>query len=434
MKKLIKTISLGVLVTLFSGCEGKNFNLPTFNLPSMSIPSLDLSNKRLDPNLPKVSKVNIRTSLSEVVLEWQPIKDKQISGYRILRINEQGKFVVIKTIPDPYVSHYTDENINQDKFNTYMVSTYTNDGRVSMGSRVKIARLSKNIAPVKEVSLISNLPNRIKIIWRFSDDYRVSSYLIRRADKNQNNWADLAIVNKRLSVEYMDHSVKPGIRYDYVVHAKTDNGILSSPSKLVSGASKPLPKPVIGVMATSNLPKKIEVIWKKTTLANFLHYKVYASDFEDGIYSYISKTRDTKFIDTFDLDGATRFYRITVVDSDGMESSKFIKATKGRTLGNLKAPIITAARIINNTIELKWTQTDSRTVSYTIYKKYWDGWQAKKDKIINFTGTTFIDPKIKPDTTYTYYVVGMDKNKIPSAKSRSVNLSVQGNVQQSSWF
>lgn len=449
MKKSIATISLGVLITLLSGCEGKQFNLPSLEMPDLSIPTFDINTKRTDRNLPRVQNVKIKSSLSQVALEWTPIRDRQIVGYRILRNDDKGGFQLIKVINDPYVAHYTDENLKQSLQNKYLISAYTNDGRVSLPSSIKIQKINKKIAPVPYVTAVSGLPNRIKILWRIHPDLRVNSYLIQRSDPSTKSWITLTTVDKRLSVEYIDSSVKPGIAYQYRIYAKTASNVFSQPSQIVTGSSKLLPAPVIGTMATTNLPKKIEIIWKETALPDKAYYKVYASDFADGLYSFIAKTKATHYTDRFDQDGATRFYRITVVDVDGLESSKQIKATKGRTLGYLKAPNITSAKIINNTVELRWTRTDARTDSYTIYKTYWDGWKAKKIKIVGFkaeksflqnltnsaqSDIVFIDDKINPNITYTYYVIGVDKNGITSEKSRSVNLSVENSDTKSSWF
>jgi len=435
MKKSIVTLLLGALLTSFSGCGSKGFSLPSMEMPDISIPSFDLSPKTTDRNLPRVQDVKVRNSLSQVALEWKPIRDRQIVGYRILRSDGKGSFQVIKIINDPYVAHYTDENKNQSVFNRYLVSAYTNDGRVSLPSPVTINKSHKKIAPVPFVTAVSGLPNRVKILWRIHPDLRVNSYLIQRRDQKSNNWNTLATVDKRLSVEYIDSSALPGITYQYRVVAQTVDGIYSLSSKEVMGAAKLLPAPITGIMATTNLAKKIEIIWKPSALKDAL-YQLYASDFEDGVYSFIAKTKATHYTDRFDTDGTVRFYRVTVVDADGLESSRQVKAAKGRTLGYLNAPNITSARVINNSVELQWTQTDPRTTSYTIYKKYWDSWRPRIIKTVGFTGTTYIDSKIKPNITYTYYIEGVDKSGIPSQPSRSVNLAVESQPQtdNNSWF
>ncbi len=434
MKKSIATILSSVLLLTFSGCEGKNFNLPTLDMPDLSIPAIDFSNKKLDKTLPRVKDLKIMSSLSQVALEWTPLRSSQIAGYRILRRDGQGGFKLIQVINDPYVSHYTDENLHQHIYNRYLVSAYTSDGRVSTPTGIDVPQTNKKIEALPFITAISDLPNRIKILWRVHPDLRVNGYIIQKADARSKQWENIATVEKRLSVEYIDGSVKPGLKYSYRVIAKTADGVFSKPSKVVVGHSKPLPAAITGLMATTNLAKRIEIIWKESDAPDKIGYRLYASDFADGLYSLIAKTKATHYTDRFDQDGATRFYRITVVDKDGLESPKQAKAIRGRTLGYLKAPNITEARIIDGTVELKWSQTDPRTVSYTIVKKYWDGWKAKKTKTVGFTGTTYLDPKIRPNITYTYYVIGVDRNGIVSEQSRAVNLKVESMPKKSSWF
>jgi len=105
------------------------------------------------------------------------------------------------------------------------------------------------------------------------------------------------------------------------------------------------------------------------------------------------------------------------------------------TLGPLVPPLITSAKVINNRVELKWRSRDTRSEAYNIYKSFWDGWKMKKIKIKGFKGTTFVDPKIQPDTTYTYYVRAVDSYGIESADSRIIKVEVKGvGTKKKSWF
>jgi fibronectin type 3 domain-containing protein len=435
MKNFIAIISSAVLIVSFSGCEGKNFGLGNISMPKMSVPSFDMSNKVLDRKLPTVQNLKIESSISEVALEWKPMRERHIAGYRIFRNNDDGGYSLIKTISDPYAAHYTDKNTNQHKYSRYMVSTYTEDGRVSLPKKISIQKMAKSIDPVPYIAAVSGLPNRVKVLWRIHPDHRVTGYVIQRLDLNTKTWVNIKEIDKRLSVEFIDTTVSPGTTYSYRILAKTEDGVYSRASSVATGKSKLLPPPIIGLMATTNFPKRVELIWKKSPQTDIHHYNIYASNFADSMFSLIAKTRSTSYIDKFDEDGAIRFYRVTAVDVDGLESSKGTKPVKGMTLGYLVPPVITSARIINNKVELKWENKDNRTASYTIYKSFWNGWKIKKIKIVGFNGTTFVDPKINPDTDYTYYVKAVDKNGIVSEKSRSINVQIEGKTKKSkSWF
>jgi len=435
MRHLIATLLLSGLILLFSGCEGKNFGFKKLNMPKLSIPSLNFSNLKLDPSLPTIKGLKIKSSLTEVALEWMPVRQPHVAGYRILRNDNKGGVSLIATIPDPYAAHYTDKNTQQQIYHTYLVSYYTDDGRVSKASSIRITKCVKPLMPVTYVTAVSGLPNRIKILWRIVPDHRVLGYLVERFDPNSKSWQKLARVDKRLSVEYIDRGVKPGLTYQYRVKAIGPDGVTSVASKVVTGKSKPLPPPVQGLMATTNLPKRIDLIWKASPIPDVDHYNVYASSFVDSLYRLIAKTRALSYSDKFDEDGAVRFYKVTVVDKDGLESTRAIKPVRGVTLGPLVPPLITSAKVINNRVELKWKSRDTRSEAYNIYKSFWDGWKMKKIKIKGFKGTTFVDPKIQPDTTYTYYVRAVDSYGIESGDSRIIKVEVKGvGTKKKSWF
>jgi len=429
MRRLIVIISSVVLISLFSGCGSKELNLPKFSLPV-----LDMSNLKLDKNMPTVGNLKIKSSLSEVALEWSPIRSKHIAGYRIFRNNQNGGFDLIKTIPDPYAAHYTDVNTNQRLLNRYKVSVYSDDGRVSVAKEIAIKKLAKPLAPLSYVNAVSGLPNRVKILWRVDPDERVAGYLIYRLEPQTKTWARLAKVDKRLSVEFIDRNVKPGVIYNYKVYAFDENGITSRASKVVSGSPKMLPATVTKVMATTNKARRIEIIWNPSPIADLDHYNIYASNFIDSLYSKIAQTRSTHFVDRFDEDGKIRFYSITAVDKDGLESLRS-KPVKGMTLPPLLPPKITSAKVINNSVELRWEDRDKKAVKYNIYKSYWDGWRVKKVKISGFKAKTFLDPKIEANRKYTYYVTAVDKHGIESIKSRSIEVQVEGlSSKKKSWF
>jgi len=188
--------------------------------------------------LPTVKGLKIKSSLSEVALEWQPIRKAHIAGYRILRNNDEGGFSLIATIPDRYASHYTDKNTKQYKYNTYMVSVYTDDGRVSRAAKIRISKLPKPLTPVAYVAAVSGLPNRIKILWRIDPDKRVVGYVIQRYDPISKVWQNLTYVDKRLSVEYIDTTVRPGVKYRYRVIAKGEGGVHPAPPEFLKGLEK----------------------------------------------------------------------------------------------------------------------------------------------------------------------------------------------------
>jgi len=420
MKRYLPILLLTILVSLFSGCSGKGYNIGGVKLPTFT-------QKKLDRSLPTVDGLKTFQDISKVGLQWKPVLKSNIAGYRIFRTDKNGQYQLIKTIDDRYKTHFTDKNINPNYNYLYKISTYTTDDRVSLATAFKRVRASNHKLLAPHLSEISkNYPDRIKLIWNVHKNKEVNSYIVERALKGERNFKALIDLDDRLTVEYIDKDVVPAQIYSYRIRARTYDGIISPPSKALFGYSKKLPNAISWIKATDNLARRIDIIWKDTNPpANISHYNIYSSPMKDTLYTLIAKTRDMKYTDKINSDGARRYYKITAVDTDGLESTQGIIPTLGRTVGASNAPIINSALVQNNAVLLKWSNADGAARSYTVVKKFWDGWRARKIKITDFKATQFTDRKIKPNVQYTYYVIAIDKHGIESIPSREVTLSIQ---------
>lgn len=418
MQKWIPTLLLTVSLLIFSGCSSKEYGIGNIKIPSFS-------EKRLDRSLPAVKGLKAITSMSKVALEWQPITDKQIAGYRIFRGDSQNGYKLIATLSDRYRSHYTDRNLNQNINYVYKVSTYTYDGRVSTASTTHTAKTRSRLAAPIIIEASKGLPSRIKLIWRIHPNETTKAYIIERQEAGTKEWRSIVKLDDRLTVEYIDKEVKPAQTYHYRIRAKSFDGVVSAPSQSVKGSAKQLPNAIKWIKATDNLPRMIEIIWKDTNKPGTIsHYNIYSSPMKNTLFSLLGKTKEPKFTDRFDSDGSTRYYKITAVDNDGLESTLGITPTLGMTVGASRGPVINSATVKNNAVLLKWNDPDGKARKYTVVKKYWDGWRARKIKITDFKATHFTDTKIKPDTRYTYYIISVDKYGIESMPSKEVVLSI----------
>jgi len=418
MKKQIQILLLAVSILVFSGCGDKGYNIAGLKLPTFS-------EKRLDKSLPRVKGLKAITSMSEVALEWEPVTNKHIEGYRIFRSDNGGEYRLIATLPDRFKSHFTDKNLNQNVQYIYKISSYTDDGRVSLTSTAHTTKTKRRLPAPILLSVSKGLPDRIKLIWRPHADKATNSYIIERLEQGMREYESIVSLDDRLTVEYIDKSVKPAQKYSYRIRARSYNGVVSAPSRAMIGYSKKLPNAIKWVRATDNLPRMIEIIWKDDNNPNTIdHYNVYSSHLKDTLFSLLGSTKETKFTDRFNSDGVTRYYKITAVDKDGLESTLGIRPTLGKTVGASRGPVINEAIVRHNAVFLQWSDPDGKARSYTVVKKFWDGWRARKIKITDFKSTKFTDTKIKPNVTYTYYVISVDKYGIESMPSREVVLSI----------
>ncbi len=420
MKKLTPIILLAVSLLIFSGCSaGKDYSLGGMQLPSFG-------EKKLDRGLPTIKELKAKTDMSKVALEWQPIKDKRIAGYRVFRGDNKNGFKLIATIKDRFQSHYVDTDLYQSINYTYKVSSYTNDGRVSMVSTAKVAKTGKQLASPILLEASKNYPDRIKLIWKVHPDRVTNSYIVEKRDLDKNRWRRIATLKDRLTVEYIDKNVKPAQEYSYRIRAKSYDNVTSNPSNIVKGFSKKLPNVTTWTKATDNLPRMINLIWRSANKPKEVdHYNIYSSSLENSMFTFLKSTKETKFTDRFNSDGNIRYYKITTIDHDGLESPRSeTVATLGATIGASRGPKIERGVVQENSIYLEWRDLDGKARKYTVVKKYWDGWRAKKIKITDFKKTKFTDTKVKAGTKYTYYIISVDKHGIESTPSKEVVLSL----------
>ncbi len=406
---------------LIGGCSGKSIQNPLAGLGAL----------KLDRSLPIVKDLKTINSMTEIAIEWKPEIRRGIAGYRIFRSENGSKFRLIKILPDRYSAHFTDTNIRPNSTYVYKVSLFTTDGRVSLTNTTRPVSTKGQVQPPVLVDLISDLPNRIKLLWRIHPNPIVKAYIVERREVGKKSWRKVAILRNRLTVEYIDKDVVPGREYEYRIKAKTYDGIISPPSAPKVGHAKPLPKPIVRISATDNMPKQIQLTWSDPNEGErtIVHYNVYSSAFKDGLYTKLASTKDKSYVDRIDKDGVIRYYQVTAVDSDDLESPKGVVVAKGKTMGNGAGPVITSAVLRHNAIILTWKPPKEPVTSYTIVKKYWDGWRLRKLKIVDFKSSRvpvrFIDKKIKSNTKYTYYVYGVNELGIPTEPSQAISVEVQ---------
>jgi len=273
------------------------------------------------------------------------------------------------------------------------------------------------------IHAIAGLPRSAKIIWRPHANQCVASYIIERKSFKEEKFEKIATLHGRLHAEFIDEDLADNSIYFYRIRVKTYDGVISKPSKVVKSVTKSLPKSVAQINATKNLPKKIKIEWSISKQKDFHQYYLYRGKDVDGSFKLIAKLYNNYFIDTIDKDGKVYFYRVSVVDKDGLESEHEKKTVMGMTLSKPEAPVITGVKLIDKGIELSWKKTDARIKSFKILRKHKTGWLKESTKEYkNIFQTKFIDKNINPDSTYTYIVYGLDENAIVSKPSIEVKI------------
>lgn len=392
---------------------------------------------RVDSSLPNVEGLRTLPGATEVGFEWTPVYSNQIEGYYLYRMSGNS-MKKIATIKDKYVSHYVDKDLKPNSTYTYQMSTYSADHHEStLGSVANVTTTSLppktatlgTVEPISFIKAIDGLPGRIKLIWRPHSFENVEYYVIERSDYKSTSWDEIDKVQGRLSAEYIDKDVKDSYVYRYRVKVKTNDGVVSKPSDVVEARSKPLPKGIAGVKATSDLPKKIILSWNQTTNTDFAYYKVYRSATSSMFYSFYGKTVNTEFEDLVNENGKTYYYKVVAVDGDGLESKMPDSPIAGMTMPALSAPIVSSARYNGSDITISWGGDDN-AIKYNVTKEFEANGNTQKQ---NFTGvleSTFIDQDIYPGIKYKYHIIAIDKYGIASNPSDSVVITVPKEAKQ----
>ena len=385
---------------------------------------------KVDKTLPVIAltKNGSITDMKTVAFEWKSISDPRVSGiYVYKRVpldekNTKSQLEYYDTIDTRYSTHYVDRDVEPDKKYAYAFRVFTKDAQ-GVNSKVFVVNTLPVLQSVSWIHSINGLPRIAKIIWRPHVSERVSSYVIERKTFDEKEWHQIDELCGRLNAEYIDTGLKDNHVYLYRIRVKTYDGIVSTPSQIVKSVTKPLPLSVTEITATRNLPKEIKISWAPSKQKDFERYYLYRADNIDGSYELIAKLYNNHFTDKIDEDGKTYFYRVAVVDKDGLESEHDKSTVMGMTLAKPNAPAIVEAKLVGNTIELKWGESDPRTTSFIVVKKSKKGWFDEVTK--EYKGikkTLFIDKNIEPDTLYTYTVYSVDKNAIVSKPSIEVQI------------
>lgn len=417
MNKLVKIASLTTLIVLLSGCN----NLNNLNTPV---------NPKIDETIEIVNDSSIKSisDITSIAFEWQKVDDPRVIGYNFYRANllsDTRNLKLVKSIKNRYATHYVDTNLEPNTKYIYQISSITQDGVESKTTNAYTAQTLPRIATLTFVQAISNLPNRIKIVWRPHEDRRVEYYKIEKFNTTLNDWVTLSTVKGRLQVEYLDTNLDNKESCKYRVTAYTFNDVASLPSEAVVATTKPLPLSPSNITASTNIAKQIEVKWEPSSTEDVIKYAIYRSPFESfGFSKEKEVSSDTlTYLDNINEDGKAYYYKIYSVDKDALQSTTKVDATKGITLKKPSKPMITLAQIQGNKAILNWTPGDNRATSYTVYKRIkLSFWEYKTVKITDIKALRFEDTDIISGVEYKYSIQANDEYGLISEKTDEASL------------
>ncbi|RDU57840.1 fibronectin type III domain-containing protein [Helicobacter sp. MIT 99-5507] len=394
--RFLQIFHLIILAMIFSACSS---TLSHFN--------------GVDNNIPKIKNIKTIVGVSEVAFEWSVMTDSKIQGYLVYRNSGEG-YKEIAHIKNPLISHYVDTNLIPEKEYSYYFYVLGKDTYSDRSDIIKVK--TSYIAPVTNLYASNDYPKKVKLIWSPHKNPSISHYLIQRSDDNI-NFKTIANIDSRLSAEYFDEKLNDASSYSYRIIAVDFLGAPSRPSKIVIAKTKDRPILNTTLSASNNYIDKIELKWNP--LNNISDYKIFRASKIDSKYNQIATTKDAKFIDGNKSPGVEYFYKISGIDSSGIESEQSEPA-RGSTKELIKSPNITKGYIDNNKARIEWSGS-SDAKYYFVYRRSGLFGSSMKFRVDD---NYFIDNDMS-DKEYTYYVVAVDEFGIESKKSQEVTLQIK---------
>jgi fibronectin type 3 domain-containing protein len=413
MKLLTLATLLSASLLIFNGCA-------TSPAPQKEI--------RVDTTLPMVELTpnGVVADMNAIAFEWKSIKDPRVEGVYVYKLDPNSKSdsdeSYYEKIDGRYATHYTDQKVEPNTNYRYYFRTYSKDAKSSQGRLVGVKSLDL-FDSVSWIYSVTDMPRSAKIIWRPHANEKVEYYVIERKAVDEDKYIEVGRVKGRLNVEFIDTDLKDNHIYTYRLFAVTYDGIKSKSSEIVKVVTKPLPESVTNIQVTRALPKSVKVTWDESHARDFYQYYLYKAESFDGHYELVAKLFKNEHLDKFEEDGKNYFYRVSVVDKDGLESKHDAYTAQGSSLEKPLAPAIVASGYKNNTVELTWNNLDARIQNYIVSREERVGWfEELHEDYRGLKSQTFVDKNLKPNTTYIYKVYGVDKYNIISRPSAEVTI------------
>lgn len=419
MRKLIQIAFLTILLLITSGCNKTFDNLTTPSKPKIneSIEAVDFSSIKSIPDMTSIG------------FEWQKVNDPRVVGYNFYRtdlIKNSKTLRLVKAIDNRFATHYVDKDLEPGTKYAYQISSRLEDGTESATTEAYVVETLPRIPPVSFAQAISDMPNRVKLVWKPHPDSRVEYYRIEKYNTLINQWIYLKTVNQRLSAEYVDTGLDSNTSYKYRVKAFTFDNVESAPTPAIVAKTKAVPQGPTNVRVSNNIPKKIFLTWDASPTPDVVKYEIQKSTISSFGYIKVGTATNTlEYTDNVDDDGKVYYYKVIAVDKDGLESSSSIEPVKGVSLSKPAKPTLTSAQLQGSSVVLTWKPNDSKTTSYTVHKKVKENFfEYKLIKYSNVSDTRFEDTDLVAGTEYKYSVVANDDFGLSSDNSDESSITI----------
>ena len=332
---------------------------------------------------------------------------------------------------------FADTNLNPGSYK-YVVKGLTYLGTEGKPS-AELAIDVKDMTPPTGVLgfKVTRKGSEIQLAWTASKDKEAKGYFIMRSDDKGKTFRKLndALLGANVTqfTDKLKEDTAGNIQYWVETQDGSGNKVPSIKTTVyVPDHSAPeMPKNVKGTTESG----RISLSWTANTEKDLAGYRIYRGLVDDDennmLLLNVTPQTATTYVDTFPKKAKTKFiYKVSALDKAFNESPKAVSWLTLPDIVPPVAPVLNAANINGNEVELQWSMVVSDAIlGYDVYRVF--GEKREKLTQIPTIANTFTDKTLTQKGLYEYYVQAIDSAKLESRPSNKlyVNTSQDKEIQ-----
>ncbi|MDH5639291.1 MAG: fibronectin type III domain-containing protein, partial [Nitrospinota bacterium] len=379
-------------------------------------------------------------------LEWTPIEDEDVGGYKIYRVNKaDGSLEEIADISGGKNRNYTDygggkpltPKLADNTSYSYRITAYN----VFKTEGPHSKPVSTTTAPPPTVptgfSAKGMQPRMVPLTWDTHTDNNVKGYIISRSDSPDGPFTEVTNIKGREINNFVDKggssaggswgsssskgkSLDDAHLYFYKVQAYNWVGARSKFTNAVSVLTKPVSFPPENFTATSDRPGQVPLEWRPVPDITIDWYEVFRSETKDGEFKKLGAIKSDKsyYLDEKLPNGKTYYYKVRALDKFGLigEFTEAVSATTKQLPTRVSG---IKWEIISGEPTLLWASNPEVDIKeYIIYEKGFFGWS----KVGSSGEPMYIIKGLANGSTSNYSVSAVDTAGLEGDRSESITV------------
>lgn len=324
-------------------------------------------------------KFSLSNAADGVKISWDKVN--RAAKYRVYYYGSRGWTRMVDTKETSYI----DKDVSSNHTYTYTVRCINESG-TAFTSDYRAGKSIKYYAAPKLT--LSNAEDGVSIKWNAvsgASKYRVYY-------RGRNGWTKLADTT---GTSVLDTDVVSGTNYTYTIRAMDSNDNHLSWFYEDGFRIQFIRAPEFSV---SNEADGVKISWGEVNGAKKYRIFYYGSK---G-WTRMVDTTETSYIDKGVSSNHTYTYTVRCITEDGSAYTSDCRA--GKSVKYVEAPKLTLANTASG-ISIKWNAVAGAS-KYRVYFKGTNGWT----KLVDSTGTSYIDKGVTDGKAYTYTIRAMDNN------------------------